>query len=233
MKKNIIFIVFTFLSVVAFSQTTFRIGGSFPTGKFGDSKYDDGYEFSLFAGEEKYGGAGFGAMLGLQHKFAINNVNGLGVIISADVIWNPLSKDVREYYYDDDDDFTLPHYFNVPLMLGLNYEHSLSSSIAVYGEGALGLNIGFITAYKKEALSFEYESKFDVSTTFAYRLGAGFVFNDKYSIGLSFYSLGTSKVKYEGEYSDIGGENPESGREKGDLGKLTRSVLVLNFGIRF
>lgn len=111
---------------------------------------------------------------------------------------------------------SLPYYINIPIMVGLNYEYGIDDNIKIWIEGALGLNIGTLTNYEISTSGtidyhhvwgtdydlgkdyyFEITQKYYYKTNvnLAFQLGAGFIFNDKYSLGVYYYELGSQRIK--------------------------------------
>lgn len=225
---------------------SFRLGGSFPMGTFADAKADysaGNLQWGL-QGTNNKGGAGIGFLAGLQMKFNINSIKGLGVIVSADGIFNSLNGDITEYYDDEIDatetstlDITvkLPKYINIPIMAGLNYTHGINANMGVFVEAALGANVRIITDYVRirETTTTEIirTDAYDVATTFAFRVGAGVEFNSKYTLGVDYFSLGTAKATGVTHSETNGVESSTTPKFK--YGKITPSILTLRFGINF
>lgn len=208
-------------------------------GGFAESDIDKG-KWSLASKSKDNGGAGTGFNVGLKLKFDIHSVSGLGVVVGADFFYNGMNSDVKDASDDDENgDITLPKYLNIPVMVGLNYEHAISSSCKLYGEVALGLNFRIITDITVEGFAqsnydgsmypYELTIDYDRATSFGFQLGAGIVVNDRYSLGLHYYILGSSKIKaesvFESEYS--------TDSEKYPTGKITPSILSLQLGYHF
>lgn len=229
--------VLSFSTLFAQTHTSLHFGGSFPMGSFGESNVDKG-KWALL-GSSDQGGAGLGFNVGLKMKFDIPSISGLGVIATADFIFNGLNSDVKDFVEEledeADEDITTPRYMNIPIMVGANYAYPLSSAVSVYGEAALGLNIRKITDFKE---SYEYSSvegetslKYDVATSFAFQLGAGFLFNEKFSIGVNYYILGSAQVK--GKMEDDYDYTKESDSEKFKFKDVSPSMLLVRLGFHF
>ncbi|MBP3740337.1 MAG: outer membrane beta-barrel protein [Bacteroidales bacterium] len=224
-----------------------RLGGNIPTGKFAEASGDYSSGNPLNWGLEdksKKGGAGLGFMLGGQLKFDIPTVKGLGVIASVDGIYNTLNSDVKGYYDDMEDDLDgttmefsvkLPRYINIPIMVGLGYTYSPTHNLGLFAEGAIGLNVRVITngeqmryvvATNTETIT---TSNYNTAATFGVRVGGGIVLNNKFTIGLDYFNLGTAKA--EGEtVTEINGTE-QSNPPKLKAGKITPTMVALRFGI--
>lgn len=146
------------------SQTDVSIhfGGAFPLGAFGDQKLDfDRGLFDISWGGEKNtdkAGAGLGANVGLKLKFNTPSLlQGLGIIATADVFFNPSNSEVKDFmedvceaartgdysYYDYE--YTAPSYINIPIMVGMNYQTQVADKVSLFAEAAVGVNIGKTT----------------------------------------------------------------------------------------
>lgn len=235
------------------TQTYLNLGLSLPTGKFAEGDEDG---FALMD-ESREGGAGVGATLGFKFKFP-TKAKGLGVLLSVDGIYNGLNSDVKEAFEDLRDeledevqDVTLrkPNYINVPVLLGLNYCYEANDNLGIYGEAGIGLDARFITKFRleledsgndpyygryseKETIKYKYDPAF----AFAFQLGAGVLINNKFTIGLNFYNLGSAKVKGKAtdKYQEtIGGDSyTESEKENFKFKSLSTTMVLLRFGIR-
>ena len=206
-----------------------HLSGVFPNGKFGefDEKLGtDGFQraCAVFHNESETGAAKFGVGLGVKYQLSIPSVKNLRFLIDAEVMWNPLSADAKDYMDEIleaakaenetanymDINTTFPNYLNIPLIAGLNYSFGLTEKVKLYGEFGVGLNIRIATKFMleneergsfwDEYYYYEYAGrseityKYDNATSFAYQLGVGVLF-DKVSIGLHWYNLGSVKIK--------------------------------------
>lgn len=138
------------------------------------------------------GSAMFGASLGLRYNYRFINTRiedlGLGIFISADLMWNALNKDVRDAY-----DFvakTKPMYVNVPIVAGLSYTSTFSDIIAVWGEVGVGCDLFQKTTEGWKNMTTSYK----MDTKFAVEAGVGVMFIDLISIGVHYYWLGNHDV---------------------------------------
>ena len=251
MMKKVLLVAVSLLTlgfgtVQAQSKFTFKIGGGFPLGDFGDIKTRVDSEGNSVPSQwglidnYKNGGAGLGFNLGVQWKLAeISAVKGLDLILSVDGFYNGLNSDLRDAFDDLRDevegesgvsDFTLhtPKYLNFPVMLGLNWGTGIAPNIGFFCEAAAGANLRIITNMSQEVEytsgnTHEYIYSFNSAVTFGFRAAAGVIFNDKYSVELGYYNLGAAKVKGEWE------EGSDS--DKFTSGKITPTFLTLRLGI--
>lgn len=205
------------------TEFSIHLGGAFPMGDFGDSRASRG--LVAWSDKTEKAGAGTGFDIGAKLKFNIPSINGLGVMLTADLFYNGPNNDVKDwiddliysYIYDDeldDAEITAPKYINIPIMLGVNYDYTINEKISVWGEAGIGANIRKMTMLKQYLSSGDVEliikQKYDITTTFAFQIGAGLKLMDKVSLGLHYYALGSGKVKgmVSEEYIEnyVGGE---------------------------
>lgn len=198
----------------AMAQTrgTFFLGASIPVKDFG--KFDNFNDFALTTIDADYAGAGIGFNAGLKWYFNVG-VQGLGVMLSVDGIYNGQNSDLKSAYRAQEGEvggqfasgsFTYnatPKYINVPAMLGVNYIYRINPQFAVYAEAGAGGNLRFITGMesvsKGQLLGVETSVKttqsYDNAFSFAYQAGIGLEVAKNLIIGCSFYDLGKAEVK--------------------------------------
>lgn len=227
---------------------TLKVGGNIPTGSFAEATgdYSAGPINWGLSDKSKKGGAGLGVNVGMQLKFDIPSVKGLGVIVSVDGMYNSLSRDVKGYFDDMVDDLdgttsefavTLPSYINIPIMVGLGYMYEPTHNLGIFAEAGLGVNIRIISKFEEyryvPATNNEVinTTTYNTTGTFAYRIGAGIMLNKKFSIGLDYYGLGIAKADGT-TYTEINGVE-QSNPQKFKGGKITPSNLAIRFGISF
>ena len=251
MKKIITWLILATLLISGgktFAQKdgfSLHLSGVFPNGKF--AEFDDNDKVcALIDDNSKTGSAGTGFGVGFKYQFPIPQVANLRFLVGAELMYNPLNGDAKDWFDDEYDDYevTLPKYLNVPLMAGLNYAFKLNDKINIFGEFAAGINMRLFTNAKRERSDDEYGSynytskcKYDNAITFAYRFGAGVTF-DRISIGLHWYNLGSAKVKgkieMEENYSDSNGTTEhDSDKEKFKWKDLSISMMTLTVGYHF
>ncbi len=226
MKTLKIFAVL-FLSVLltpeAFSQvrSNFHIGPSFPVGEFGSDDIDD----------NDASGAGVGITGGLQFTYPLSDI-GLGLFGGIDFSYNGLSGEFKEDVYEnyellgvDDDDMELYKYINVPISVGLNYNYTADEKIGVFANAGLVLNFLKVTDFEFIMLNETITSEYELSTNLGYKVGAGIVFNEKFTVAIDYYGLGEHNV--DGEIEIL--------NNKEDLDDLEMEIdfVTLTFGIRF
>ena len=228
MKKYLFLAVF-FASCVftlnAQTKSELQIGLAVPQGDFAD----DNEKYAIYRGD---GVAGTGFYLGYKLLSPLST-DGLYWTFNAGIMYNDLQSDFKDDWedeMDDADDYSLPKYLNVPVLAGLQYEKTISDGLNLFGEAGVGLNILKITNESYEYDYSEYLRTFKPSVKLGFKIGAGIVLQEKYTISLNYLGLGSHKVKYEYEY-EIYGES-ESDDDKFDKA-LSVSSLNITFGIRF
>lgn len=229
MKKYLFFAIL-FASCVftlnAQTKSELQIGLAVPQGNFAD---DDYYE-AISGGD---GVAGTGFYLGYKLLSPLST-DGLYWTFNAGIMYNDLQSDFKDYLEDEEmyyaDDYSLPKYFNVPILAGLQYEKTISDGLNLFGEAGVGLNILKITNLSGEEDNYEELTTFKPSVGLGFKIGAGIVLQEKYTISLNYLGLGSHKVKYEYE-SEYYSES-ESYDDKFERA-LSVSSLNITFGIRF
>lgn len=225
-------------------------GGVFPNGDFaeGDEKSWALLEYNKLNSDA---GAATGFNLGIKSQFAIPSVKGLNFLASVDFMYNGMNSDIKDVFDEIESDaenfeYSLPKYMNIPIMLGLNYSYGLNDKIKLFGEFAAGINIRKITDLSYEGTftdyyydewgnyySYTYDAEetltYDIKTTFAFQLGGGVLFADRFSVGLHYYALGEAKVQGDIKY-DYGDETE---KEKFKYKDINPSMLVLRIGLHF
>jgi len=152
-----------------------------------------------FADEEE---AGVGLGLGFQYTYPITE-SGLGMFIGIDFAYNGLNQDMKEDIEEetglDDDDITFSKFLNFPVSAGLNYTLNADSNIALIANAGLTGNFLKITDLVFETPTGDVTVKYDLSSGFGYKLGAGVLINKKTSIEINYFGLGDYDIDAEGE----------------------------------
>lgn len=237
------------------AQTKFsiHIGGSLPFGKYADyslspSSTPDGSDIIAWNVKTDKAGASMGLNLGAKLRFNIPSIKGLGIITTADFFFNPSNKKIQDSFEDylvvlcaqnsaNNYNFSTPKYFNIPILLGLNYEQSLGAKVKVYGEGSAGINIGMISSlemnfYKQDftfVSDFEYENQY----SFAFQVGAGVLLSNQLSLGVHYYNLGSQRVKGLFKYTATWNGGGESERTNFVFDRINPNMITLRLGYHF
>lgn len=242
----IIAAILIFAGSQLFAQTNvyLHLSGVLPNGDFADGEIDNSSVDWGLIDEDKDGGAGLGFNAGFKFNIA-TGINGLRAIITIDGIYNGLNSELREYFADITDegednynDFTLttPKYINIPTMVGANYTYHFNNKFGLFAEAGLGPNLRIITNWnsytetdtRKTTTTIEYDPKISL----AYQLGAGVELSKRITLGLSYYNLGSAKVKYERtvKVKTQGGTTSDS--DKKNLKRVTPTMFMLRIGFK-
>ena len=255
-KRFLLIAVLMLASISAFAQAQFSVyaGGAFPMGNFKAGELKDKYpeKWALVNEKGNQGYAGIGFNIGADVLIPISAVDGLGITIGADYFYNGYNSELKDFISDfedqldkEDDSYTLkkPRIMNIPVMGGVRYLYDVNDGFGLFAEAGVGLNLRMITKYKLEeeyeniygyTIEKEYEQKYDSSIDFSFKIGAGIMLADHLSIGLDYYSLGSSKVKakWTNKYTYEDGSSDETdGKFKSK--ELSCSELVLRIGYHF
>ena len=247
-KLTMIAMLFAFGINCATAQTKFSVhaGLASPFGSFADSRAEN--DQIAWLNRTGRAGAGMGFNLGMKMHFPIQSIKGLSVVATADFFYNGPNSDVKDWRDDvvddelanpnvDDYTLTLPKYINVPIMVGANYKYGVSKTAQLWGEGALGLNIGKITKFSAYKLTDRYERSGERSYTsnisFAFQIGAGVVLSKKFSIGVHYYALGGQKVKGKWAKEEISGGTVDTDDGKFTFRTINPSIVAIKAGFHF
>lgn len=228
MKKYLFFVIVLAvceLTINAQTKNELQIGLAIPQSDFADDDEED----AIYDGS---GVAATGVYVGYKMLSPLKT-DGLFWTFNAGIMYNDLQSDFKddlEDYLDNADDYSLPKYINIPLLAGLQYEIALSEGVRLYGEGGIGINILQLTKMSQSGDDYEMSMNFKPSPSLAFKIGAGIVLQEKYTIGLNYMNLGAHKVKYKVE-AEYGDEN-ESDDDKFEKA-LAVSSMNITFGIRF
>lgn len=253
MKRFISFVALFAVLVMGssvFAQTnglSLHLGGSLPVGSFGKT----GEAFM-----EKHsgnGGAAKGLNLGLklQYGIPVPILPSIRLMLTADVMYNGLQSDVKDLLEkpskvaSDVFDVSVPKYFNIPVMAGVNISHSLLGVVKVFGEVGLGVNFRMVTDMERtfsvptltgDTKDIQTSVNFDNARTFAFQVGLGVCLFNRISVGAHYYNLG--KTELSGSLSSpeeagalINSIVDETG--KFSNGEIGTSMFMLRLGFHF
>ncbi len=193
MKKIILLAFAVILSSTFFNslqgQTkfSFRLGAADALGSFGSVDTTDVYSV----------GAGLGATVGLKfsHKF---KESGFSVFGSVDAILNGLSRAKKDairktfstYGYNLDG-HVYPKFLNIPVSFGVEYQHTINENVSIMGSAGVLYNFAKITDGRVKPRNITYYSEeYGWSGRSGFRLGAGLLFKEKYSLTYDYFIIG-------------------------------------------
>ena len=186
-------------------------GASTPLGSFGQAPSPELYPAEFFHtklswnDDITYGDADFvGANIGVKAKYNISGLKGLGIIATADVLFNTDGDfDIKEVYEGRNilNEYLYSTYINIPVMVGANYNYAINDKVSIWGEAAIGANLRIITSYISDEKRvdgsyhlYHIETDYDNCFTLGFQAGLGVKLKNKYSIGVHYYNLGNKAV---------------------------------------
>ena len=234
-------------------------GVTLPQGYYAESQMSDN-SWMFTQGNQHNAGAGTGWGAGLDISFAMPFHPSLELAINADYLHNVMSRDVREYYdiryaqrfsqcsfYE----MELPEYTNIPIMAGIRYAYPIAAVVDLYGEAMAGANIRKISTWSLvyaeanwmpgDGQSFDDYNNSNIKTyadytTFAFRLGAGFLIKKAVTVGAAFVMLGKSPLVWDESetvhYNIYGAIQEISNTRHVDYYPINPTMVYINLGFR-
>ena len=231
------------------------LGASFPLKDF--AEFDDFNDFALMHADEEDAGAAIGFNVGFKWYFNVG-VKGLGVMLSADGLYNGPTTALKDAYRESENHYdgplydgsfkydATPKHINVPIMLGLNYIYHINPNFGIYVEAGVGGDMHFLTKMESTAKGslagldtrIHRTQSYDMGFTFAYQAGLGFEVAKNLVIGCSFYDLGKAKVKGDETIvttTTIAGNNPSTKTETNynTFGTVHPYMIMARIGFSF
>ncbi|MEM6629404.1 MAG: hypothetical protein AAF694_07005 [Bacteroidota bacterium] len=203
------------ISLSGFGQSYFtaHIGPSFPTADFGDEDLSD----------DDAGNAGIGLNAGITYYYPLNE-NGLSLFAGVDVMYNELSKDVKddlEEIFTQETDITFRKFINIPVSAGLNFQIDTQSDVSLFSKIGLVANFLTITDEEYEIENEKFRVETDLANSFGLKIEGGIILKGKTRISASYYGLGTHDLDRE----------IVSGIERGQIDEeINISMLTLTVG---
>ena len=165
------------------------------------------WKFSLGGGYVLDNGAkddfsGTGINLGMKLKCNPGALAGFGFFASADMLYLNSNQNAKTYYQSLADEFvannsydyykiTLPHYYDFPILLGVNYDLKLSKQFRITAQAGAGLNISKATNQTLTYTIGEETSKETITNSFekgtAYQVGLGVKLFKTLTLGANYY----------------------------------------------
>ena len=207
MKKNYtikslciaVAMIFAGFGASAQLENSLFLNVGFPTGQFNDKA-------EMVLGQTLLGKANIGKEasmgFGLGYRCSYHFDIGFGEVapfVNADLLWNQIKSDYRDSYTRAKAD--IPSYFNIPVMLGVNYRYALTDIIKVFGEFGLGSDFFIITAEGWNSNNTQEYHRYKVKNALTWELGAGAYFGSHVSAGLYYYGLGKHAITYNTDKS--------------------------------
>lgn len=226
-KKAIALVAVIFgVSTASFAQNGFtvRAGGNFPVGTFGKGDVTDMALNTLKSSE--FGGAATGFNVGLKYQLSV--LGNISVFASADFFHNGLKAKIKDDLkalanLANNEDYTVPAYINLPVMVGVNYTILDIIGTTLWAEAGVGANFRSITGTSNDETPYAYAP----AATFAWQVGVGVSVSNAVSLGLHYYGFGASEVDFKSDNKITDAMN------KLNESKLNPSMVVVRLGYTF
>lgn len=136
---------------------------------------------------------GIGGTYRIGYDFDIQ-VGHIQPFAEASFLWNRVSGDTRDFYDAPAPGIEgkAPGYFNIPIMLGINYKYPLSELLQPYGEFGIGTDLFFVS---KEQIG-NQNYKYSTTANLCWQIGAGVIVGQYFSAGITYLNMGEHKMKY-------------------------------------
>ena len=259
--KRYLFLLLLITSVSAKAQLYIGVRGgvTLPQGYYAESHMSDN-QWMFTQGHQKMAGAGRGWSGGVDVSFALPVHPALEITFQADYLQSGVSRNVAEYYdlrwssrfqHCSQYLMELPKLRNIPIMAGVRYAYPTSKTIDFYGEALAGVNLRYISdwnfAYSGSDWPIAVPQSFSdyacvdlrtyaPATTFAFRLGAGFIIAKKVTIGASYNVLGASPLVWDqtvsSRYDSYGNIIDNTRTEHVDYYDINPTMLIVHLGFR-
>ncbi|MDY5968888.1 MAG: hypothetical protein SPJ13_02575 [Bacteroidales bacterium] len=205
MKKNVTLKSLCFLFALASASITVQAQGlnqslflnfGFPTGQFHDKALPTGSYLLTkdYIGTNATAGIGIGYRASYRFDVGFGDVDGF---LDANLFWNRVRGDVREDIITNNGKSS--YYFNIPILLGVQYSYPLTEVFRPYAEFGVGYDMFKVAAegWKEDnPAQNKFYAKYNVGGAFAFELGAGCYFGEHVSASLHFYGLGQHTINY-------------------------------------
>ena len=145
-----------------------------------------------------------GINLGMKLKCNPGALAGFGFFASADMLYLNSNQNAKTYYQSLADEYvannsydyykiTLPHYYDFPILLGVNYDLKLSKQFSIFAQAGAGLNIYHATSEKhKYTIDGNTSSKTvtnPINTGTALQFGLGVELFKFLNLGADYYQF--------------------------------------------
>lgn len=216
--RSLLFFALALLSLGSFAQNGFsaHTGLAVPTGSFSET-----------IGEND-GGAATGFNIGAKYQYGLA-AKEWSLFATADFMRNSLKSDYKDAMkmamqeLGGVDSFS--SYINIPVIAGVCYTYTANSNLALAGNLGVGVDYLKVTDFKMNVQGETINASFDPTTQAAFRLGVDAIVNNRYTIGIHYFSLGSHSPK--GEVESFGQSQT---MDQGS--KLDVSLFTVNVGVR-
>ena len=184
------------------TEISVYVNGNLPVAEFNNGV--EGLSASEFVPMDRTNIAtGATAGLGATGRFGMWFDVGMGQLLpyaEASFFWNASKSGIRDIYEDNtlnteyNERPVSPTYFNIPIMIGIQYRYDLTDIFKVFGELSLGYDAYLITASGWKDDEFLPFYKYNVGGALCWQVGVGSFFGTHVSAGLHYYGLGKHNI---------------------------------------
>lgn len=202
-------IAFTLTSFMAQAQLTNSVYLNFglPTGNFHSNavslQHSDAAYILTKENIATSAGFGFGFGYRASYRFDVGFGN-VDPFLGADLFWNRVKGDTRDAIIDHNGKSSA--YFNIPILLGVQYNYAISDVLRPFAEFGVGYDLFYVgnEGWKDGVAGHEdyYWAKYSVKGSMAFQLGIGCYFGEHVSASLNFYGLGKHTINYKDATSE-------------------------------
>lgn len=205
-----------------------KLGTAFVFGGLAKSPQVVEGAYGIFGGGAEYqsfGNAGAGFLVGMKAVVPFTKF-GLGAFVGFDVVVSCLKRSFKQQLQQDFTEeltdeweklkrFTTKElsqsymvnnlFFNVPIVVGLNYTYTLNDKVAFYGEMGAGCNV-FKSTWMEGRADFlldgesyrlqEYYEWDKAAVSFCYQMGVGAIFLDRLNVDIRYYGIEGATTNY-------------------------------------
>ncbi|MBR1835471.1 MAG: hypothetical protein IJ785_08230 [Bacteroidales bacterium] len=219
MKKTISTILFVAMALTCWSQQNrwnVYAGWSLAVGDYAKSDLANNM-WALSTGGN-YGGAGQGGNVGFSCLIPTSDSSRMSFAVSADLILNGMNSEIRlnniTTLANLRQNFTTaklkqPLYLHIPLLVGLHFEHPISTNFSFYLTAQAGLGVNIITNRSAELLNgaqpidvggtlmydYTYTDHFSTTTSLAWRVAVGLVEKSHWIADLGLWGMGAMQIR--------------------------------------
>lgn len=222
-----LFVCGTNLQAQTALETSFYLNGIAPMGEFGKSA---SLNADNLLGKDQIGtaaalGFGVGARASLPFDIGVGYV---APFVNVDVLWNQVKSSLREAYAINQ--AGAPNYFNIPIMLGVQYRHPMDQYglqyLVPFAEFSVGYNLFKAGSEGWKNSETDPYNVYRANGTMAWQVGVGSFFGSHVSAGLHYYGLGRHSITYSDR--SHGYNNLDASVQRRTVG-----TLMLRIGFHF
>ena len=203
-----------------------HLGSSIPISDFGSDNLDNAAS----------GFAAPGLNVGLEYIYPLSET-GLDILLGIDFGYNGFKKEAKDKLKGvlvsnilpeniNDVDIKYYKYINVPITAGLSYTFKVDDEMAVFANARLALNFLKITDFEVEYAGAKEISKHDLANNLGFKIGGGFLINQKISVSIDYLGLGEHDINVTTKHT----ADTSSEKEKF---KVPVDLLTIALGYRF